>query len=251
MIDGKKVIAVLPAYNAAKTLVQTVADIPSEIVDEIILVDDHSQDQTVAISRQLGLTTIVHDRNRGYGGNQKTCYAAALSDGADIVIMIHPDHQYDPHYTAQLVGLISSGQADAAFGSRMLIHGGALAGGMPWWKYAANVGLTAVANWVLGLDLSEYHSGFRAYSRAVLESISFEHNSDNFVFDTEIIVQLKHAGFRIRETPIPTKYFKDASSIGWWASVNYGLSILGVLWRYGLHRSGLRTDPLFAAQHVG
>lgn len=246
MLAGKKIIAVLPAYNAAKTLAQTVADIPRDVVDEIILVDDGSTDDTVAVSRKLGLKTIVHDHNRGYGGNQKTCYAAALKGGADVTVMVHPDHQYDPHYIKNLVEVVASGQTDAAFGSRMLTPGGALKGGMPGWKYLANIALTKIANGLLGLHLSEYHSGFRAYSRRVLETISFEHNSDNFVFDTEIIVQLKHAGFRIKEIPIPTRYFKDASSIGWWKSVEYGLNIFQVLGRYMLHRLHLRRDPLFA-----
>ncbi|MBI3573379.1 MAG: glycosyltransferase family 2 protein [Candidatus Kerfeldbacteria bacterium] len=247
MINRRRVIAVLPAYNAAKTLAHTVADIPRDIVDHIIVVDDASSDDTVKISRSMGLETIVHAKNRGYGGNQKTCYAAALAGGADIVVMVHPDHQYDPRYIRQLVTLIAGGQVDAAFGSRMLMTDGARQGGMPWWKRMANVALTNMANGTLGVTLSEYHSGFRAYSRQVLQALSFEYNSDDFIFDTEIIIQVHHAGFRIGEIPIPTRYFKDASSIGFGRSVAYGLSFLQVLWRYRLHQWHWRRDPLFLA----
>lgn len=247
MINGRRIIAVLPAYNAAKTLSQTVADIPRDVIDDIILVDDGSRDETVNVAHQLGLHVVVHPRNRGYGGNQKTCYVTALARGADVVVMVHPDHQYDPHYITQLVTPIAMGQADAMFGSRMLTAGTAIAGGMPRWKYLANIALTGIANAVLGLRLSEYHSGFRAYSRQVLSTIAFERNSDNFVFDTEIIVQLKHANFVIREIPIPTRYFKDASSIGFRKSVEYGLQIFSTLWEYTLHRTTLITDERFAA----
>lgn len=250
MIHGRRVAAVLPAYNAAKTLAQTVADIPRDIVDDVILVDDCSRDNTADVARRLGLHVIVHDHNRGYGGNQKTCYTAAVARGADIVVMVHPDHQYDPHYVTALVDLIARGDADAAFGSRMLERGAALKGGMPWWKYAANIALTQIENLALGLRLSEYHSGFRAYSRTVLQALALESNSDNFVFDTEIIIQLKHAGFRIREIPIPTRYFKDASSIGLGRSIEYGLSIFATLWSYLLHRTNLRHDPRFIAVFV-
>lgn len=246
MINGRRIAAVLPAYNAAKTLAMTVADIPKDVVDDIILVDDCSRDNTVEVAKQLGLFVVVHPKNRGYGGNQKTCYATALARGADVVVMVHPDHQYDPHYVTALAEIIANGQADATFGSRMLTPGGALKGGMPRWKYTANILLTGLANLVLGLRLSEYHSGFRAYSRRVLETISFEHNSDNFVFDTEIIVQLKHAGFKIKEVAIPTRYFKDASSIGLRKSIEYGLQILATLWHYVLHRTRIHTDPRFA-----
>lgn len=246
MVHGRRVIAVLPAYNAALTLRQTVADIPRDIVDEIILVDDGSTDDTAAIARSLQLTVVVHAVNKGYGGNQKTCYATALAHGADIVVMVHPDHQYDPHFVTQLVDLIGRGEADAAFGSRMLHQGGALQGGMPRWKYLANILLTKVANVVLGLQLSEYHSGFRAYSRQVLEAIALEKNSDNFVFDTEIIIQVKHAGFRIREIPIPTRYFKEASSIGLRQSIIYGTQFLITLGHYMLHRTALHSDARFS-----
>ncbi len=245
MKNGKKIIAVLPAYNAAKTLALTLADIPREWVDEIILVDDASADGTAALSRRLGLTTIVHPVNRGYGGNQKTCYAAALEHGADVVIMVHPDHQYDPTLVPELLKPIIAGNADAVFGSRMLVKGGARDGGMPRWKFLANMFLTSIENAVLGLRLSEYHSGFRAYSAAALRAVRLSDNSDNFVFDTEIIVQLRLRNFRIREVPIPTRYFKDASSVGVRASIVYGSSIVVVMLQYLLHRSGLRRFAKF------
>jgi len=189
MKNGKKIIAVLPAYNAVKTLTQTLGDIPRTWVDDIILVDDASTDGTPELARSLGLTTIVHPKNRGYGGNQKTCYDAALEHGADIVIMVHPDHQYDPTLIPTLIGPIARGEADAVFGSRMLRRGEALKGGMPYWKYVANITLTLIENAVLGLRLSEYHSGFRAYRSSALRTLRYHDNSDNFVFDTEIIVQ--------------------------------------------------------------
>lgn len=238
-------IVVLPAYNAAKTLAQTVADIPRAVVDDVILVDDASTDGTVALARELGLRTIVHPQNRGYGGNQKTCYAEALRIGADVVVMVHPDHQYDPQAVPQLVQPIIDGRCDAVFGSRMIWRRAALAGGMPRWKYLANIALTALENWCLGLQLTEYHSGFRAYGRRVLATVPFALNSDGFVFDTEIIVQLVVHGFRIREIPIATRYFKDASSVGFGASVRYGLDIIRTMGRYGLTHLGLRRPRQF------
>lgn len=245
MYADRSVIAVLPAYNAAKTLAQTVRDIDRRVVDEIILVDDCSQDETVALARRLGLRVIQHDRNRGYGGNQKTCYAEALKLGAEIVVMVHPDHQYNPRLIRDLVTPIALDQADAAFGSRMLTPGGARGGGMPWWKYIANIGLTKYGNAILGLRLSEYHSGFRAYSRAVLRTIPLEENSDDFVFDTEIIVQLLHYNFRITEIPIETRYFSEASSIGLRRSLTYGWSFVNVINQYLLVRTQLRRDARF------
>ncbi len=246
MRHGKKIIAVLPAYNAEKTLRQTLRDIPRDVVDDIILVDDASADGTASLSRSLGLTTIVHPRNLGYGGNQKTCYTAALHAGADVVIMIHPDHQYDPTLVPAMVEPLAAGEADAVFGSRMLVPGGALSGGMPQWKYIANAFLTRAANVCIGTHLSEYHSGFRAYSRAVLERVPYSLNSNNFVFDTEIIAQLAVYNFRIKEIPIPTKYFKDASTVGFWKGVQYGLNIFGVLMRYQLHRLGIIRTKQFS-----
>lgn len=240
-----KIVAVLPAYEAERTLERTLNDIPSDWVDEIIVVDDASPDGTVAEARRLGLHPIVHEQNTGYGGNQKTCYEAALRSGADLVIMIHPDHQYDPVLVPEMVLPILRGEADVVFGSRMLWRGGAKRGGMPWWKRIANVGLTGLENAVLGLHLSEYHSGFRAYSRKVLETVPFQANSNNFVFDTEFIIQLKVHGFRIREIPIPTRYFKDAHTVGFRAGVRYGLGILRALLEYLLVRANLRASSKF------
>jgi len=237
LANNKKVIVVLPAYNAAKTLRKTLDDLPMAWVDDIILVDDASQDNTAQLSRGLGLKTFVHSQNKGYGGNQKTCYKNALRQGADIVVMVHPDHQYDPRLVPDLVKLLLSDEADAVFGSRMLIPRNAIKGGMPCWKFVANIFLTAIENAILGLDLSEYHSGFRAYSSKVLKTVPFEENSDNFVFDTEIIVQMRKAGFfKIKEIPIATRYFPEASMIGFWKSSFYGLSILMVMIRYLLWR---------------
>lgn len=229
----KKVVAVLPAYNAAKTLEQTVNDISRQWVDDIILVDDASKDDTVAIAKKLGLKTFVHPVNRGYGGNQKTCYKEALKLGADIMVMVHPDFQYDPRLIPDLIKPLLDGEADAAFGSRMLSPKKAIEGGMPYWKFVANIFLTAIENLILGFRLSEYHSGFRAYSRQVLITVPFEENSDDFVFDTEIIVQMRKAGFsRIKEISIATRYFPEASMIGFWRSSFYGLSILSVMLKY-------------------
>lgn len=231
---GKKVIAVLPAYNAAKTLQQTVDAIPADYIDDIILVDDGSRDNTVEIARKLGLHTFVHPQNRGYGGNQKTCYTEALRMGADIVIMIHPDYQYDPRFVPEMLEPLIDGRADAVFGSRMM-KGGALEGGMPLWKHNANILLTALENVALSTYLTEYHSGFRAYSKKYLETIHFELNSDNFVFDTEIIIQGLVNGMKIEEIPITTRYFDEASSINFFHSSIYGLSILWTLLKYRLH----------------
>jgi len=245
-----KIIAVLPAYNAERTLRETLNDIPPNTVDEVLLVDDASTDRTVAVARELGLTAIVHPRNRGYGGNQKTCYTEALNRGADIVLMLHPDHQYHPKYIPELLQPLRDGRADAVFGSRMLIRGGAQDGGMPTWKRLANIALTRIANAVLGLRLSEYHSGFRAYSRRYLETVPFSANSDDFVFDTEIIVQGKIAGMRFVETPIETAYFPEASQIGLRRSVVYGVSILRTLGDYLRWRAGWSRDERFSLRQV-
>ncbi|MCI0595568.1 MAG: glycosyltransferase family 2 protein [candidate division Zixibacteria bacterium] len=242
---NKKVTAVLPAYNAERTLERTVADIPRDWVDEIILVDDASRDGTVALAEKLGLVVIRHAKNRGYGGNQKTCYAEATKRGADVVVMVHPDYQYDPTYIPGLIAPILEEKADAVFGSRMFIRKGALEGRMPYWKFFANIFLTTLANIVLGYQLSEYHSGFRAYSRQLLSNLPLELNSDDFVFDSEIIVQCVAGKYRIAEVPIPTRYFKEASSIGFWKSVKYGLNILWVLLQYRLHRVRLLNFPKY------
>jgi SAM-dependent methyltransferase len=230
-----KVIVVLPAYNAAETLERTVADIPKDIVNDIILVDDASRDDTIKIAEGLGLKVYRHDKTKGYGGNQKTCYEKALELGSDIVIMVHPDYQYDPKIIPELVEPIFAGRADAVFGSRMM-KGGALEGGMPLWKQNANILLTAVENVVFGTYLTEYHSGFRAYSRKALRAADFKKNSDSFIFDTEIIAQLMVHNLKIEEVPIKTRYFDEASSIKLLPSVMYGLGILGTLFKYWLHR---------------
>ncbi len=239
LANNKKVIVVLPAYNAARTLKKTLDDLPMDWVDDVILVDDASRDDTAQLSRSLGLKTFVHPQNRGYGGNQKTCYKNALAQGADIVVMVHPDHQYDPKSVPEIIAPLVAGRADAVFGSRMIIKNNALKGGMPYWKFLANIFLTFVENTILGLGLTEYHSGFRAYSSRALKGIPLESNSDDFVFDTEIIVQLKIAGFKIEEIPILTYYFPEASMISFRRSVEYGLGILRVMWRYLLYRAGV------------
>jgi glycosyltransferase involved in cell wall biosynthesis len=230
----KKVVIVLPAYNAAKTLERTLAEIPAEFKKHIILVDDASKDDTVQLAKQAGLEVYQHKTNRGYGGNQKTCYRHALEDGAEIVVMLHPDHQYDARVIPDLVYPLVRGEADAAFGSRML-GGRPMEGGMPNWKYTANIFLTAFANVVFQRYLTEIHSGFRAYTRKYLETVRFEENSDDFIFDTEIIAQGMANNLFFRETPITTRYFKEASSINFRRSVIYGFGILSVLIKYFLH----------------
>jgi glycosyltransferase involved in cell wall biosynthesis len=240
----KKVIVVMPAYNAERTLERTLADIPRDWVDEILLVDDRSRDGTVDLARRLGLHVFVHDRNRGYGGNQKTCYAEALRLGGDIMVMVHPDHQYDPRVIPQLITPLLNGECDAVFGSRML-GGRPLEGGMPKWKYLANIFLTAVENATFYMYLTEYHSGLRAYSRRYLETVNFEANSDDFVFDSEIIAQGVIHGLRIREIPIATRYFAEASRIGFGRSVIYGLAILKTLVKFKLHKKGILKSRMF------
>ncbi len=240
----QKIIAVLPAYNAEKTLEKTVADIPKDTVDEIILVDDASRDRTVPIAEKLGLVVYRHEKNRGYGGNQKTCYEKALQRGAEIVVMVHPDYQYDPRIIPQLIEPIERGEADAVFGSRMM-KGGALEGGMPLWKHNANVLLTAFENVMLGTYLTEYHSGFRAYSAKVLKSINYRANSDGFIFDTEIIVQILVGHFKIDEIPIRTRYFEEASSIRLWPSIIYGVGIIRVMLEYFFYSRGLWKSGKF------
>lgn len=236
MINGKKIIVVFPAYNAAKTLKKTLDAIPKGIVDDMILVDDASKDNTVEVAKGLGLKSFVHLKNRGYGGNQKTCYRESLNNGADIVVMVHPDFQYDPSFIPEMIQPIAKGECAAVFGSRMLVPKNAIAGGMPYWKFIANIFLTKLENFVLGMDLTEYHSGFRAYGREALERLPIELNSDGFVFDTEIIVQMRAAGLKIKEIPISTRYFPEASMIGFLRSTEYGLKILLVMARYLLHK---------------
>jgi glycosyltransferase involved in cell wall biosynthesis len=237
VINGLKIVVVMPAYNAGQTLERTVADIP-DLVDEIIVVDDHSKDDTVAVAKKLGLHTVVHEQNRGYGGNQKTCYREALRRGADIVVMVHPDYQYTPRLIPALAHCVASGLYDVALGSRIL-GGKALAGGMPRYKYAANRVLTALENLMLSEKLSEYHSGYRAFSRRVLETLPLEENDDDFVFDNQMLVQAVHFGFAIAEVTCPTRYFDEASSINFKRSVKYGFGVLRAALDYRLTRLGL------------
>lgn len=244
MVNGKRVIVVLPAYKAARTLQQTLADVPPDIVDEFLLVDDCSPDNTVEVAREMGLLTIRHDRNRGYGGNQKTCYTEALRRGADIVIMLHPDYQYDPKLVGAMAWMVASGRFDIVLGSRIL-GTGALKGGMPYYKYVANRFLTAVENILLGIKLSEFHTGYRAFSRTVLETLPLEENSDDFVFDNQILVQAVAFCFEIGEISCPTRYFPEASSIGFRRSVQYGFQVLGTAIAYRLHAWGLRRSRMF------
>lgn len=237
-MDDQKIVIVLPAYNASKTLQRTLNEIPPEYREHIILVDDASQDGTADLARNAGLLVFQHDNNIGYGGNQKTCYREALNLGANIVVMLHPDHQYDAVIIPDLVFPILKGRADAVFGSRML-GGHPLEGGMPFWKYAANVLLTAIANIIFRRYLTEIHSGFRAYSRKYLETVRLDENSNDFVFDTEIIAQGMMCNLTFREVPIVTRYFPEASSINFRRSVVYGLGVLLTLLKFQLHRSGL------------
>jgi glycosyltransferase involved in cell wall biosynthesis len=242
-----KVVVVMPAYNAERTLVRTYNEIPPSFRDDAILVDDASSDRTAEVARGLGVRVIVHPRNRGYGGNQKTCYHAALGAGADVVVMVHPDHQYDARVIPELVEPIRRGEVDAVFGSRML-GGRPLEGGMPMWKYVANVCLTAIANIVFRRFLTEIHSGFRAYSRRYLQTVQFDRNSDDFIFDTQIIAQGMACGLRFREVPITTRYFPEASSINFRRSVVYGFGILRVLFSYQLHAWGISDRTLAPTQ---
>ena len=244
MLDGKKIVVVLPAYNAARTLERTVRDISREVVDDILLVDDASQDDTVRVSREMGLTTFVHEKNLGYGGNQKTCYREALRLGADVAVMVHPDYQYSPRLIPAMAGMITSGEFDVVLGSRIL-GVGALAGGMPLYKYVANRFLTLVENLLVGHKLSEYHSGFRAFSREVLEALPLEENSDDFVFDNQMLCQAIYAGYRMGEISCPTRYFAEASSIDFRRSVTYGLGVLGTGLETRLCRWRLARSPRF------
>jgi glycosyltransferase involved in cell wall biosynthesis len=240
-----KVIAVMPAYNAEQTLAATLADIPPGSVDEVILVDDASKDNTVAIAREMGLTVIAHPTNRGYGGNQKTCYRLALEHGADIVVMIHPDYQYDSRVVPHAVGILELGICDIVLGSRIRTRHEALSGGMPIYKYISNRILTLTENFALGQNLGDFHSGFRAYRREVLERIAFERNSDDFVFDTQFLVQAVRLGYRLGDIPVPVRYFPEASSINFRRSLTYGLRTLAVVAEYWLDRLHLRRSPLF------
>jgi len=243
-----RIIAVMPAYNASSTLEATLRDIPSGAVDEIILVDDCSRDDTVAVAQKLGLTVIRHERNTGYGGNQKTCYREALQRGADIVVMIHPDYQYDSRVIPIASELIRIGNVDVVLGSRIRTRAEALQGGMPAWKYIANRCLTIFENVVLGQNLGDFHSGFRAYRREVLETVSWQLNSNDFVFDTQFLAQAVFLGFRLGDIPVPVRYFDEASSINFRRSLRYGLLTLWVMLAFWLNRIGLARSPLFRSQ---
>ncbi len=245
MINGKRVVVVLPAYNAEKTLERTVREVPGGFVDHFILVDDHSADATCKIAKELGCEVLVHDRNYGYGANQKTCYRHALDLGADIVVMLHPDYQYTPRLVPALASMIAFGEYDIVLGSRILGKG-ALRGGMPVYKYVANRCLTAMQNLLLNYKLSEYHTGYRAYSREVLTTLPLMENSNDFVFDNQLLAQAIYFGFRIGEVSCPTKYFAEASSINFARSVKYGLGVLATSIAYRMARWRLWKSPLFS-----
>jgi glycosyltransferase involved in cell wall biosynthesis len=245
MILGKKLVVVLPAYNAEKTLAQTYSEIPFDIVDEVVLVDDASRDETVELAKRLGIRHVIrHERNKGYGGNQKTCYDKALSLGADIVVMLHPDYQYTPKLLTAMASIIANGVYPCVLGSRIL-GGGALKGGMPLYKYIANRFLTLAQNLLMGQKLSEYHTGYRAFSREVLQTVDYHANSDDFIFDNEMLAQIFYAGFEIAEITCPTKYFEEASSINFMRSSIYGLGVLRVSIQYALQKLGLGSFRIF------
>ena len=248
MPDKNKVVVVMPAYNAARTLHMTYAELPHDVVDLVIVVDDGSSDETIQIARRLGLELFVHDRNYGYGANQKTCYREALKAGASIIVMVHPDYQYDPTLLPEIIRPIQEGKADVVLGSRLL-GGNVMRQGMPWWKYISNRFLTGLENRVFNLQLSEYHTGYRAYSRDALEAVNSEMNSDNFIFDQEIMAQFVELKLRVAEVPVPTRYFPQASSASFVQSSIYGLSILWLLVRYELHRHGLMRQRQFESLH--
>jgi glycosyltransferase involved in cell wall biosynthesis len=239
-----RIMVVMPAFNAARTLKRTYDELPHGLIDTVILVDDGSRDETASIARDLGLKLFVHNRNYGYGANQKTCYREALRAGADLIVMVHPDYQYDPTLVPEVVAPILDGRADVVLGSRLL-GGDPMGRGMPWWKYVANRALTTLENVVFRHRLSEYHTGYRAYSRAALEAVNFEMNSDGFVFDQEILAQMVWGHLRIVEVPVPTRYFPEASSASFSQSVRYGLAILRVLAQYLLNRAGLVPQRRF------
>ena len=244
MIKGRKVVVVMPAYNAEQTLRRTHEKIPHEIVDEVVLVDDASQDHTVAVSNELGIRTVIHPENRGYGANQKTCYQTALALGADIIIMLHPDYQYTPLLITAMASLLAEGLFDCVLGSRIL-GVGARKGGMPLYKYVSNRFLTAVQNLIVGYKLSEYHTGYRGYTRQLLEALPLEENSDDFVFDNQVLSQIIYGGYAIGEITCPTLYADDSSSINFSRSVVYGLGVLKTSVLFRLHRLGLMNSSMF------
>jgi glycosyltransferase involved in cell wall biosynthesis len=245
MIKGKKLVIVMPAYNAEKTLKKTFDEIPHEIVDDIILVDDGSWDNTVEIARSLGIRTIIHPENKGYGANQKTCYRVALGLEPDMIIMLHPDYQYTPKLITAMASLIAEGLFDCVLGSRIL-GVGALKGGMPRYKYISNRGLTFIQNILIQYKLSEYHTGYRAFSREILESLPLDENSDDFVFDNQMLAQIIYAGYSIGEISCPTLYMEESSSISWQRSIVYGFGVLKTSLLFRLNRWGLLTSELFS-----
>jgi glycosyltransferase involved in cell wall biosynthesis len=246
MLNGKRIAVVLPAYNAAKTLEKTYRELPFEFVDDVVLVDDASRDDTAEVARELGITTIVHEVNKGYGGNQKTCYRTALDLGADIVVMVHPDYQYTPRLVTAMTAMIAYGEFDAVLASRIL-GTGALVGGMPLYKYVANRFLTFAENLLIGQKFSEYHTGYRAFSREILEKLPLDADSDDFVFDNQMIAQVVWYGYRVGEVSCPTKYFAEASSINFRRSVTYGLGVLSTACTFRLCRMGLLKSAVFPA----
>jgi len=245
MLNGKRILAVLPACNAERTLEQTYKEIPQDIVDDVLLVDDKSADRTVSLARRLGIETFLHAKNYGYGRNQKTCYEEALRRNADIIVMVHPDYQYTPKLITAMASMIAYDVYDVVLGSR-IIGGGALKGGMPVYKYIANRLLTAVENLLLGTKLSEFHTGYRAFSKRVLASLPLHVNSDDFVFDNEMLVQIIYFGYRVGEISCPTRYFKEASSINFVKSVVYGLGVLSTTAKFRLQKLGLIDSRLFS-----
>jgi glycosyltransferase involved in cell wall biosynthesis len=247
MIHGKKIVVVMPAYQAESTLEKTYHDIPHDIVDDIILVDDASRDNTAAVAQKLGITTIIHEENTGYGGNQKTCYRQALKHRADIVVMLHPDYQYDPRLITSLASMIVSGVYDAVIGSRILGKG-ALKGGMPVYKYISNRFLTLVQNWMLRYKLSEYHTGYRAFSREILEKLPLSANSDDFLFDNEMMAQMIYFRYRLGEVSCPTRYLDDSSSVSFTNSVKYGLGVLWTCLRFVLQKASLAKFSIFLSK---
>ncbi len=244
MLNGKKVVVVMPAYNAEKTLGKTYREIPFEFVDDVILVDDASRDRTSETAKSIGIRTIVHESNLGYGANQKTCYRAALGLGADIVIMVHPDYQYTPRLIPAMASMIAYGEFDAVLGSRIL-GVGALPGGMPLYKYVSNRFLTLFENLLLNHKLSEYHTGYRAFSREILERLPLEHNSNDFLFDNQMLAQIIWFGYRIGEVSCPTKYFPEASSINFRRSLTYGLGVLKTSLQFRLQKWGILSSAIF------
>ncbi len=244
MLNGKKIIVVMPAYNAARTVTQTFTEIDRDLIDHIILVDDNSQDNTATLAQELGIDTFTHPKNLGYGGNQKTCYRQALLKGADVVVMLHPDYQYTPRLLVSLAAMVAFGEYDVALGSRMLC-GGALRGGMPYYKYVSNRVLTMVQNRLIGTHLSEFHTGYRAFSKEVLLGLPLGENSDNFVFDNQIIAQAVYFGFSIGEISCPTRYFKEASSISFWRSVRYGIGVVRTAFEFFLQKHRLIHSTRF------